>query len=621
MENLQEKLLPQINDPADLRRLSVEQLDQLAAELREYIIQVVSVRGGHLAPNLGAVELTLALHYAFDTPTDQLVWDVGHQCYTHKIITGRREAFSTLRSVAGLSGFPKRCESPYDVIETGHASTSISAALGLAAARDIAGRDHQVVAVIGDGALTGGLAWEGLNNVGFNQTKMIVVLNDNEMSIDPNVGALAKYLLRMRTSPGYLKLKKGVKQSLPNIPLVGKPLFRALDITKDAVKSNTLNREGLLFEEMGLNYMGPVDGHDIPALIEMFSRAKEVDGPVLLHVLTHKGHGYAPAEEHPERFHGTAPFDIETGKVLHKDYSYTNAFSEAMVDMAAKDERIVGITAAMSIGTGLAAFAEQHPQRFFDVGIAEEHALTFASGLAAGGARPIVALYSSFLQRAYDQLLHDICMPQLPVVIALDRAGIVGDDGETHQGIFDISFLRSIPGLTMLAPKNAAELQAMLPYAVSLDAPVVMRYPRGKAEVGSLGEPLVYGHAELRKSGADCAIFAVGPMCAVAEKAAELLLKQGIRAAVYNARFLQPLPAELMEVAASCPRIATIEDNIVDGGFGEACRAALPNSVDVLSIGFPKAFIQQATRDQLFQRYGLTALNLAAQIQERWFNK
>jgi len=602
-------LLEKVRGPEDLRGLSPRQLEQLARELREAIISTVAVTGGHLAPSLGTVELTLALHSVFSSPRDRLVWDVGHQAYAHKLLTGRHRQFSTLRQWGGISGFPHRRESVHDHFGAGHASTSVSAALGLATARDLFGDDYHVVAVIGDGALTGGLAFEGLNNAGLAKTNLIVVINDNDMSISSNVGALSSYLSRVRTAPAYSRVKADVHQALSRIPYVGKTVTEAAERVKDSVRHLVV--PGALFEELGFTYFGPTDGHDIRTLQEVLRGAKHVQGPVVVHTVTRKGKGYPPAEQNPGVFHGTGPFHRATGTLpSSQSPTYSQVFGAALMRLAREDRRVVAITAAMPDGTGLGEFAREFPGRFFDVGIAEAHAVTFAAGLAAAGYRPVVAIYSSFLQRAYDQIIHDVCLQGLGVVLAIDRAGIVGEDGETHQGQFDLTFLRHIPNLTLMAPASAQELEAMLEAAVTMPGPSALRYPRGTARPGLLPAcPIRPGVGRVLREGRQVALVAVGHLVPVALEAAERLQALGIHPTVVDARFVAPLDhALLRRVASNHEVLFTLEENTVEGGFGSAvleslARAGLACRVDL--VGIPRSFVAHGSADQVRAVLGL----------------
>ena len=606
-------ILERIQKENDIKELSDDELKLLASEIREFLIEKISVTGGHLASNLGVVELTMALHLFLDLPKDKLIWDVGHQSYTHKLLTGRRDGFDTLRKYGGMSGFPKRRESACDCFDTGHSSTSISAGLGYAHAREISGEDYKVVSVIGDGALTGGMAFEALNNAAQLKSNFIIVLNDNNMSISENVGGLSSYLAGFRTADAYRDLKLGVMNSLNRIPVYGDKMVERIRRTKSGIKQ--LFIPGMFFEEMGIIYLGPVDGGDIKGIVKLMREASNVDGPVLVHVITHKGAGYAPAERHPARFHGTEPFDIETGLPKHPrtTANYTDIFSTVMRKLGDRDEKVVAITAAMTDGTGLKRFRNMFPERFFDVGIAEQHAVTFAAGLAAGGLKPVFAVYSSFLQRAYDQILHDVCIQNLPVVFAIDRAGLVGSDGETHQGIFDISYLSMIPNMTIMAPKNKWELSDMLKYAVDFGAPVAIRYPRGEAYDGlkEYRAPIACAKSEwiYRESG--IALFALGSMVKTAEAVYAGLKEQGYAASLINARFAKPLDGEtLLEAAKRHTLIVTMEENVINGGMGEhvirfyrehGCK------VSVLVIAIPDEYVEHGNVDLLRKEIGIDA--------------
>lgn len=616
------KILETINKPQDLKKLSIDQMKLLAEEIRQLLICSVSKTGGHLAPNLGIVEITLALHKIFKSPVDKIVWDVGHQAYVHKILTGRHRDFHTLRQFGGISGFPKPSESEHDSFGTGHSSTSISAALGMALARDIVGEKHNVLAVIGDGSLTGGQAYEALNHAGHSGTNMIVILNDNEMSIAKNVGAMSEYLSKMRTEPKYKKVKKDIDFLLRRIPAIGDHVARTVERLKDSLRY--LFVPGMLFEELGFNYIGPIDGHNLEILTEVLEKAKDMQGPILIHVLTCKGKGYKPAECNPGKFHGVGPYCVESGEVIKNGdkATYTSIFGDTLVGLARQDSRIVAITAAMPEGTGLKKFATEFPNRCFDVGIAEQNAITMAAGMAIQGMKPIVALYSTFAQRAYDQILHDVCLQKLPVIFALDRAGIVGEDGPTHHGVFDYSYLRHIPNLVMMAPKDENELRNMLYTAVNMDSPVAIRYPRGSGLGISIDEPLVkltIGDAEQLKSGSDIVFLAVGVMVEPCRKASELLVAQGIQAGVINARFIKPLDEQMIRrLARDVGMIVTVEDNILAGGFGSAVLEYLNdqqfNWVKILRLGFPDKFIEHGTREQLLEKYGLTAEGIAESV-------
>lgn len=607
-------LLDKINSPADVKKLSDEQLKQLAAEIRQLLIKVISHTGGHLAPNLGVVELTLALHKVFTTPQDKLVFDVGHQAYIHKIITGRRELFPTLRQYGGLSGFPKRCESEHDAFGTGHSSTSISAALGMAAARDLQGEDYNVVAIIGDGSMTGGMAFEALNNAGTLHKKMVVVLNDNEMSISKNVGAMSDYLYHLRTGETYNKIKNDIEGWLKNMEF-GTDVLKAIRRLKGSVKYLMVPTS--IFEELGFTYLGPVDGHDIHGLIEVLQAAKKIDGPVMVHVLTKKGKGYKPAEESPNKFHGTGPFEIATGKKITNPaapISYTEVFGKTITELADSDKKIVGLTAAMPDGTGLNIFAQAHPDRFFDVGIAEQHAVTAAAGMAAAGMKPVTAIYSTFMQRAYDSILHDICMQKLHVTMCLDRAGLVGDDGYTHHGVFDYAYLRSIPNMTIMAPKDENELRHMLKTALSFNGPISVRYPRGSGVGVDITEPmheLPIGKAEVLREGKELCFWAIGSMVQSAVQAADKLKEQGIDAGVVNMRFAKPLDKELLiEHAKRYGKIVTLEEGVLAGGVGSEVLeilddAGLLQQCAVLRLGIPDEFVTHGDKKLLFRDLGL----------------
>ena len=607
---LSKNILDTINSPADVKALSMEELKQLAEEIRQLLISVIAKTGGHLAPNLGVVELTLALHRVFSTPEDKIVFDVGHQAYIHKIITGRREQFPTLRQYGGLSGFPKRSESAHDAFGTGHSSTSISAALGMAVARDIKQQDYNVIAVIGDGSMTGGMAFEALNNAGTLHKRMIVVLNDNEMSISKNVGAMSEYLYHLRTGETYNKIKHDLEGWLKNMDF-GSDVLKALRRLKGSVKYLMVPTS--IFEELGFTYLGPIDGHDLPTLIEVMQAAKKIDGPVLVHVLTKKGKGYKPAEESPNKFHGTGPFEIATGKKItnpNAPITYTEVFGKALTELADEDKDIIGITAAMPDGTGLSAFAKAHPTRFFDVGIAEQHAVTSAAGAAAAGLKPVAAIYSTFLQRAYDSVLHDICMQKLHVTLCLDRAGLVGDDGYTHHGVFDYAYLRSMPEMTVMAPKDENELRHMLKTAVDFDGPISLRYPRGSGVGVDITEPmqaLPIGKAEVLREGQDVSIWAIGSMVQSAAQAAEKLAEQGISAGVVNIRFVKPLDKELLLAQAKeYGKIVTLEEGVLQGGVGSAVletlnEAQLLTKCQVLTLGIPDEFVLHGDKKLLFK--------------------
>jgi len=613
-----ENLLPNIRGPEDIKGLTVKQLNRLAEEIRQKIIAVVSSNGGHLASNLGVVELTLALHSVYDSPRDKIIWDVGHQCYVHKLLTGRQERFATLRTFGGLSGFPKPAESVHDIAETGHSSTSISIALGLALARDLNKDDYSVVAVIGDGALGGGMALEALNHAGAQKIDLTVILNDNEMSISRNVGGLSSYLSRVRTDPKYTRIKKDVEFLLHRIPAIGETMYKTMERVKSSLKYLLVS--GMLFEELGFTYLGPIDGHNIAALRRILRQARGLRGPVLIHVVTQKGKGYAPAEANPAKFHGIGPFCVETGTAKSGGGpAYTDVFAEHLCRLAEKDARIVAITAAMPDGTGLRRFAQRFPGRFFDVGIAEQHAVTFAAGMARSGYRPVVAIYSTFLQRAYDQIVHDVCLPRLPVLFAVDRAGLVGADGETHHGVFDLAMLRHIPNMTVMMPKNCSELEQMLEWGVRHSGPVALRYPRGACQplpVTLSGQPLQWGQGEVLRDGRDVAIIGLGPTLALALQAQAELHNRGISAAVLNPRFVKPLDEELLaQFARRCGRLLVVEEHVAAGGLGsavlEAC-AKLALAPQVRVLGIDDCFVPHGQRSQLLDWCGLTVENIVA---------
>jgi len=616
-------ILSSIDSPRQLKNLSLAQLNKLAGEIRELILNTVAKTGGHLAPNLGTVELTIALHTVFDCPEDKIVWDVGHQAYGHKILTGRREQFESLRQLGGITGFPKRSESIYDSFGVGHSSTSISAALGMAIARDLNHKDNYVVAVIGDGSMTGGESFEALNNAGDLGKHLIVILNDNEMSIDKNVGALSEYLSKMRTAPTYNKVKHDLEFLLKRIPTIGGSVAKAVEHLKDSLRY--LLVPGGLFEELGFTYVGPIDGHNIELLTDVLEKAKTMQGPILIHTLTKKGKGYFPAEFEPDKFHGVGPFCVETGEIKKSTNpipSYTSVFSKALLKLADKDEDIVAITAAMPTGTGLKSFADRFPERFLDVGIAEQHAVTLAAGLASQEKKPIVVLYSTFAQRAYDQIIHDVCLQKLPVVFALDRAGIVGEDGPTHHGVFDYSFLRHMPNITLMAPKDENELQHMLYTAFQLKEPVALRYPRGNGVGVKLDQelvPLPIGVAEEIKLGNDLVFFAIGSMVEACKQASEFLGYIGIEAGVVNARFIKPLDEEmLLAIANRTKYIVTVEDNVLVGGFGSAVLEFLNDheisQTKVLRLGLPDKFVEQGPRKDLLAKYTLSGENIAKRV-------
>ena len=616
-------LLDQIKQPNDIKKISPRDYPALATEIREFLVNKISVTGGHLGSNLGAVELTMALHLVLDLPQDKIIWDVGHQSYTHKLLTGRREGFESLRKYGGMSGFPKRKESDCDSFDTGHSSTSISAGLGLVKARDLQGEDYTVVSVIGDGSLTGGMAYEALNNAARLETNFIIILNDNNMSISENVGGVSKYLNNIRTSNAYLDVKDGIYYAIRNTKY-GDPVVAGIRRAKNSLKQLVI--PGMLFEDMGVTYLGPVDGHDTAALVRVIREAKRRKNAVLIHVLTKKGKGYAPAERHPARFHGAEPFDVQTGVPLKKKMkaNYTDIFSTVMMKLGQRNDKIVAITAAMPDGTGLKRFSHAYPDRFFDVGIAEQHAVTFAAGLAAGGLKPVVAIYSSFLQRAYDQILHDVCIQNLPVIFAIDRAGLVGSDGETHQGIFDLSYLSSIPNMHICAPKNKWELSDMLKFAVAFPAPIAIRYPRGEAYDGlaQFRAPVEYGKAEMIYEEEGIALLAVGSMVKTAEGVRERLKECGLSCTLVNARFVKPMDEEMVcRLSATHRLIVTMEENVESGGFGERVRTfadeqELPGQI--LSITIPDEYVEHGNVELLKKEIGIDEESVTKRILEEW---
>ena len=642
------KLLDKINEPNDVKKIRPEHRNRLAKEIRHFLINKVSKTGGHLASNLGVVELTIALHLVLDFPEDKLVWDVGHQAYTHKILTGRKEGFDSLRQFGGMSGFPKIKESDCDAFDVGHSSTSISAAIGLCEARDINGDNNKVFAVIGDGALSGGMAYEALNNAARMKSNLVIVLNDNDMSITENVGGMANYLGKIRTGTNYKHLKEHVETALRNIPEVGDRVADYIKYSKDVIKR--LFVSGMLFEDMGLTYIGPIDGHNIEEMQKAFLSAQRAEEAVIVHVVTKKGKGYRPAVENPSAFHGVEPFDARSGEVKNKSKkeTYTQVFGKTIINLAADDDRVVAISAAMPSGTGLMEYRELFPKRYFDVGIAEEHAVTFAAGLAAGGLRPVVALYSTFLQRAYDQILHDVCLENLPVTFAIDRSGLVGSDGETHQGVFDTSFLTNIPNLTVMSSASGEELEAMLKFAVNLGSPVVVRYPRGAAsrreefaihtgtmkgleEKGNFNycvdridenNEIVLGKAQLVYKGSEVAVLGVGTMAETALEVKELLLEKGVDATVVNARFVKPFDKELIkELTKEHKIIVTIEENVKTGGFGQMVGSFLLEeglgNVQFIPIALPDSFIEHGSVECLREKYGLDAKSIADRILDK----
>ena len=611
--------LDRINEANDIKKIEPEAYDALASEIRSFIIESVSEHGGHLASNLGVVELTMALHLCMDFPNDKLIWDVGHQAYTHKLLTGRKEDFSGLRTFGGMSGFPKHKESHCDAFDTGHSSTSISAALGYARARDLKGEDRTVVAVIGDGSLTGGMAYEALNNVSHLKSNMIIVLNDNKMSISENVGGLSKHLTALRTRESYMDFKMDVEKKLKQIPHVGDSVARSVKKSKDSIRQ--LFVKGGFFEDFGIKYIGPIDGHDIKEMVRVLNALKRLNEPVVMHVVTQKGRGYVPAEQNPSAFHGVGSFDIATGESLaSKSLTYTSVFSKTICRLGKAHPDVVTICAAMPDGTGLTAFKKHFPDRFFDVGIAEQHAVTFAAGLAAGGMHPFVAVYSSFLQRAYDQIIHDVCIQNLPVVFCVDRAGLVGADGETHQGIFDLSYLSMIPNMTVCAPKNKYELYDMLYFAYQYHGPIAIRYPRGSAYEGfkNMRPPIEYGKSELMFEGEKIALVAVGSMVQTAVQVREKLLDKGINATVVNARFVCPLDTECLDrLSRDHQWIVTMEENVLKGGFGEACGdylLAKHEDVRLIHVGVPDVYVEHGGVDQLKKTLHMDADSIVERI-------
>ncbi|MCD8118140.1 MAG: 1-deoxy-D-xylulose-5-phosphate synthase [Lachnospiraceae bacterium] len=616
-------LLDEIKKENDIKKIAPENYDRLAAEIRTFLTEKISATGGHLASNLGAVELTMALHLALTLPEDKIVWDVGHQAYTHKLLTGRREGFEHLRSYGGMSGFPKRRESECDSFNVGHSSTSISAGLGLAEGDRLADRDGLVAVVIGDGALTGGLALEALNNVSEHKGPFLIVLNDNKMSIAKNVGGLSRYLSNLRGSTAYNDLKVGVENKLHGIPKYGDRMVRQLKRMKDNLKKMFV--PGMFFEDLGITYLGPIDGHDVAGMTRIFSSAKNIDHPVLVHVITEKGRGYKYAEERPDKFHGVEAFDVKTGAPAKpkKDLTYTEVFSEKLLALGIKHPELAAITAAMPDGTGLKKFAKEFPERFYDVGIAEEHAVTFAAGLAAAGMHPVVAIYSSFLQRAYDEILHDVCIQNLPVIFAVDRAGLVGEDGETHQGVFDLSFLRSIPNMNIFAPKNGEELKRALMFAVDFAGPIAIRYPRGAVSRCFEEETaeIEFGRAEVLYAGRDVALLAVGSMVETAERVRQNLAAEGIRATLVNVRFVKPFDEELFtELAGTHTLFVTMEENVYNGGFGEGVARFVQSgrlAVEVLPVAIPNMFVEHGATGVLKKVTGIDPESVTKRVLER----
>ena len=616
-------ILEKIQKPNDIQKIPLEEFPALASEIRRFLVEHLSETGGHLSSNLGVVELTMALHNVFHLPEDKIIWDVGHQAYTHKILTGRKQEFSTLRQMGGLSGFPKRSESPCDSFDTGHSSTSISAGTGYVRARDLKGESYYVISVIGDGALTGGMAYEAMNNAAELDKNFIIVLNDNKMSISPNVGGISRYLSSLRTAEVYTGLKLSVRKNLKKVPGLGESMVEAVHKTKSVIKELLI--PGMLFENMGLTYLGPVDGHDTRQMMKLLNEAKRVEGPVILHVLTQKGRGYGPAMRHPDRFHGTAPFRIATGTLRKKSEkpSYTDVFSAAVCKLGQEDCRIAAITAAMPLGTGLNGFAQRFPQRFFDVGIAEAHAVTFAAGLALGGLIPVVAVYSSFLQRAFDQILHDVCMQNIHVVFAIDRAGLVGSDGETHHGCFDLGYLSMMPNMTVMAPKNRWELADMLEFAVSCPGPAAVRYPRGEAceELEEYRSPIEMGKAEWLIRGRGVALLPIGSMVSEGKRVQEALETKGYSPSLVNMRFAKPLDLECLDELAQCHEtLVTMEENVLAGGMGQSVRAYMARrhpQIQVVSFGIPDEFVGHGSVDQLKKQIHLDVESMVTAVKEQ----
>ncbi len=617
------KILDQIEHANDIKNIRPQDYKKLAKEIRRFLVNNISQTGGHLASNLGVVELTMAMHVCLTFPEDKIVWDVGHQAYTHKLLTGRKEGFRSLRMYEGMSGFPKVSESDCDCFDTGHSSTSISAALGLVKARDLQGKDHKIVAVIGDGALSGGMAYEALNNAARLKSNMIIILNDNNMSISENVGGMSRYLGRIRTSNKYLDLKDDVQMALEKVPHVGRAIIDKLRRSKDSIKRLII--PGMLFEDMGITYLGPIDGHNTDQIINAIQNAKETNQAVLIHVITQKGKGYSLAEENPSKYHGVEPFDIKTGNATNPlaQETYTQVFSKKLTHMAKKDKRIVAITAAMPTGTGLLTFKDQYPSRFFDVGIAEEHAVTFAAGLAAGGMKPFVAIYSTFLQRAYDQIIHDVCLGNYPVVFAIDRAGIVGNDGETHQGVFDISFLNTIPNMTIIAPKNNVEFLRMLDYCRTFSSPIAIRYPRGTVcdKFTQFDAPIEYGKSEVLYEESDILLLALGSMVSLADEVRTTLKEKGQLVSLVNVRFAKPFDTDMLKrLADSHHTIVVLEENVLSGGLGQTVSHKLmelnQGSKRVILVNVEDTFIEHGEPEKLKEKLGMTVSNITAQILE-----
>ena len=619
-------MLEKINGPKDIKALSWEELDVLGQEIRQFLIEKISATGGHLASNLGVVELTMAIYRTFDLPEDKVIWDVGHQAYTHKILSGRKD-FDDLRQFGGISGFPKRAESPCDSFNTGHSSTSISAGLGMALGRDLRGEDYHVISIIGDGALTGGMAYEALNNAARINKNFIIVLNDNNMSISENVGGMSKYLSGIRTGAGYNDLKRQITDFLEKVPVAGPRMIRWISMIKQGLKQLLI--PGMLFEDMGITYLGPVDGHDVKQLSRVLNEAKRLDHAVLVHVLTKKGKGYTPAEKNPSAFHGVNPFDISTGKPKKAKTapSYTDVFSKKLVELAGRDKRIVAITAAMPDGTGLTRFKNEFPDRFFDVGIAEQHAVTSAAGMAAAGMRPVVAVYSSFLQRGFDQILHDVCIQNLPVVFAVDRAGLVGSDGETHQGIFDLSYLTCIPNMAVLAPKNRWELEKELEFAFQYPGPIAIRYPRGEGYQGleEYQAPVEFCRGELISEGEGIALLVVGSMVSTAEHIRDKLKEEGYDLTLANGRFIKPIDVKLVDrLAATHDCIVTLEENVLQGGFGLQVTSYVHKhypDVRVLNIALPDAYVEHGNVSLLREALGIDSDSIIRRMRKEGFLK
>lgn len=614
-------ILERINHPGDIKKVRPEEYEQLADEIRKFLIESTSKTGGHLASNLGVVELTMALHLVFSPPRDKIIWDVGHQAYTHKLLTGRKDDFETLRTYGGMSGFPKRRESKCDCFDTGHSSTSISAGLGIAKARDLSGKRFSVVSVIGDGSMTGGMAFEALNNASSLDTNFIIVLNDNTMSISENVGGISSFLSKLRTSSRYNELKNNVTSGITSIPRVGQNIYSYISNSKKTIKQAII-KGGMLFEDMDITYLGPFDGHDVNQLVEVFKQARKVQGPVLVHVLTQKGRGFTPAEENPSKYHGVAPFDAETGDIKNPETapSYTDVFGKKLVTLGEENQKVLAITAAMADGTGLSSFAKVFPDRFFDVGIAEQHAITFAAGLASQGYIPVAAIYSSFLQRSYDQILHDVCLQDLHVVIGVDRAGLVGCDGETHQGIFDLSYLSNIPNMTVLAPKNAWELNADLEFAISFKHPIAIRYPRGEAWNGLDGYemPIEYGKAEWIEREKDVCILAIGSMVKTAMEVHDMLRGVGKGCSVVNLRFASPIDYETVRKASETHKLLVImEENVASGGVGEHIQAWMKQNqviTNSISVALPDEYIEHGSIECLKKHVGIDAQSIFERI-------